>query len=192
MKRNLTEKSSPGSASSSAARSRPRILLGAAYSSIEPLGLLYLAGLARDLGWEPHIRLVRPGGFQAFAAAVGEIKPAVVGFTCFTGNHEPVYACFRRLKRDYPSVRLVIGGPHATYFPAMSLAFADNVAVSEGFDALARILRGEVGPGIVYPERLMDFPRPERKQFYCDYPEHRLNPIKNLISMTGCPFAALS
>lgn len=189
MKRRLPEKHPSCGASTSAARSRPRILLGAAYSSIEPLGLLYLAGLARDLGWEPHIRLVRPGGFQAFADAVGEIKPAVVGFTCFTGNHEPVYACFRRLKRDYPSVRLVIGGPHATYFPAMSLAYADNVVVSEGFDAMARILQDKVGPGIVYPERLMDFPLPERAQFYRDYPEHKLNPIKNLISMTGCPFA---
>jgi len=172
-----------------AKRSKPRILFGATYSSIEPLGLLYLSGLARDFGWEAHIRLVRHNDFTEFRRAVKDLKPEVVGFTCYTGNHMPVYACFDQIRRDYPGIRTVIGGPHATYFPKMSLGFADNVVVSEGFDALTRILKRETGPGIIYPTRLMTFPQPERSRFYKDYPEHKINPIKNIITMTGCPFA---
>lgn len=167
----------------------PRLLLGATYSSIEPLGLFYLAGLARDLGWEPHIRLVRNNDFSEFHAAVAKLRPAMVGYTLYTGNHKPLYAYFKCLQKDFPGIGRIIGGPHATYFPALSLAHADYVVVSEGFDALTRILRREVAPGIVLPRRILPFPQPERHQFYHDYPEHRCNPIKNLISMTGCPFS---
>lgn len=170
-------------------RSKPRILFGATYSSIEPLGLFYLSGLARDAGWEPYIRLVRHNDLTEFHQTIKELKPEIVGFTCYTGNHTPVYECFARIKKEYPGIRTVIGGPHATYFPKMSLDFADNVVVSEGFDALTRILKGTVGPGILYPTRLMTFPQPERRRFYQDYPEHKINPIKNIITMTGCPFA---
>lgn len=169
--------------------SSPRILFGATYSSIEPLGLLYLSGLARDLGWDPHIRLIRHNDFSDFHQTVAELKPEIVGFTCYTGNHRSIYTCFDRIRQEHPAIRTVIGGPHATYFPKMSLDFADNVIVSEGFDALTRILQGRAGRGILYPTRLMDFPQPERRRFYRDYPEHKINPIKNIISMTGCPFA---
>lgn len=168
---------------------KKRLLLGAAYSSIEPLGLLYLAGLARDLGWEAHIRLVRNHDFTEFHEAVEDLRPDVVGFTLYTGNHEPLYRYFDRLRKERPQIQRVIGGPHATYFPARCVAHADYVVVSEGFDALARILRGEAAPGILYPRRIMPFPQPDRRRFYQDYPGHRRNPIKNVISMTGCPFA---
>jgi radical SAM superfamily enzyme YgiQ (UPF0313 family) len=183
------EKTATTSTAQMVKKAKPRILFGATYSSIEPLGLLYLSGLARDLGWEPHIRLVSRNDFTDFCKAVKELKPEVIGFTCYTGNHLPVYACFERVKKDYPAIRTVIGGPHATYFPEMSLGFADNVVVSEGFDALTRILQRRVGRGILYPTRLMPFPQPERRRFYSDYPEHKINPIKNIITMTGCPFA---
>lgn len=170
-------------------RTRKRILLGSAYSSIEPLGLLYLSGLARDLGWDPHIRFVKNHDFSTMDEAVRELKPDIVGYTLYTGNHEPLYAYFDRLKKEHPGIATVIGGPHATYFPVKSIQHADYAVVSEGFDALTRILNGEAKPGILYPRRLLPFPRPERRPFYRDYPDHRRNPIKNVISMTGCPFA---
>ncbi|MFH0954260.1 MAG: cobalamin-dependent protein [Verrucomicrobiota bacterium] len=179
----------PNGAAPPAGRGKRRLLLGAAYSSIEPLGLLYLSGLARDLGWEPHIRMVRGHDFSVLDEAVRELKPEIVGYTLYTGNHTQLYAYFDRLRKDHPRIRTVIGGPHATYFPDLSLDHADNVVVSEGFDALGRILKGEAGRGVLYPARLMTFPLPARAQFYKDYPEHWQNPIKNVISMTGCPFA---
>lgn len=166
-----------------------RILFGAMYSSIEPLGLLYLAGLARDLGWEPHIRLVKNHDFSVMEEAIRDIRPEIVGYTLFTGNHEPLYAFFSRVKRLWPHIRTVIGGPQATYFPLKSAEHADNIVVSEGFDALSRLLTDRAGLGILYPTRLMSFPQPERERFYRDYSEHARNPIKNIISMTGCPYA---
>jgi len=52
-----------------------RILLGASYSAIEPLGLLHLAGLARDEGWEPKIHLVKNHNFTDFFQIVKDFKP---------------------------------------------------------------------------------------------------------------------
>ena len=49
---------------------KKRLLLGAAYSVIEPLGLLHLAGFARDLGWERKIVLVKEHDFETLFARV--------------------------------------------------------------------------------------------------------------------------
>ena len=38
---------------------KKRVLLAASYSVIEPLGLLHLGGLARDLGWERKYFLLK-------------------------------------------------------------------------------------------------------------------------------------
>ena len=45
---------------------KPRILLCASYSAIEPLGLLYLAGLARDEGYDRRFHLVKDHDFESF------------------------------------------------------------------------------------------------------------------------------
>ena len=65
---------------------RNRVLLAASYSVIEPLGLLHLAGLARDLGWERKIHLVPNHDFESFFEKVKDFKPDVVGFNVNTGN----------------------------------------------------------------------------------------------------------
>jgi len=59
---------------------KKRILLGASYSVIEPLGLLHLGGLARDLNWDRNYHLVKNHDFESFFEHVREFKPDVVGF----------------------------------------------------------------------------------------------------------------
>lgn len=167
---------------------KPRILLGATYSAIEPLGLLYLSGMARDLGWDAHIRLVRNDDYAEFDRAIRDVEPDVVGYTIYTGNHHALFDYFDRLGRARPNLRRIIGGPHATYFPEQARRHADYVVVSEGLDSLRRILVGTAVPGVLYPEQLVRFPLPDRTRFYADHPGHRKNPIKSLISMTGCPY----
>ncbi len=165
-----------------------RILFGASYSVIEPLGLLHLAGLARDEGWERKIHLVKDHDFESFFKKVKEYKPNVVGFNVYTGNHLQLHAAFQRLKKDYPNIVTVVGGPHPTYFPAESARNADYVVMSEGFGALRKILRGETNPGILPMEETERFPHPDRETFYKDYPQHAKSRIKSFISMTGCPY----
>jgi radical SAM superfamily enzyme YgiQ (UPF0313 family) len=168
---------------------KKRILFGAEYSLIEPLGLLHLAGLARDEGWDRKICLIKDHDFTEFFELVKDYKPDMVGFNVYTGNHIQLFKAFQQLKRDNPSTVTIIGGPHASYFPAEAAKSCDYVVMSEGFGPLRRILRGEADPGVLLSRKTETFPHPDRQTLYDDYPEHRDSAIKSIISMTGCPYS---
>ena len=167
---------------------RKRILFGASYSAIEPLGLLHLAGLAKSVGWDSKIHLVKNHDFGSFFEKVKDFKPDAVGFNVYTGNHTQLAEAFKKLRRDSPGIMVLVGGPHATYFPVDSLTYADYVIMSEGFGGLRHVLNGTAKPGILPMQKIEQFPRPDRRVFYADYPEHAASYIKSLITMTGCPY----
>jgi radical SAM superfamily enzyme YgiQ (UPF0313 family) len=164
-----------------------RLLLGAAYSIIEPLGLLHLGGLARDLGWDRKFVLVRNHDFSHLFDVVRDYRPDVIGFNVYTGNHLQTFEAFKRIRQDFPGIRLVLGGPHATYFPMDAVEVADDVVISEGFGAFAAILNGG-GRGIFPLKKTTRFPLPDRETFYAEHPDHAKSHIKSAITMTGCPF----
>ncbi len=64
---------------------RKRLILVARYYSIEPLGILYLAGAARDLGWDCKIVLVREFDFEPVYDAIRSWQPDLVGFQIWSG-----------------------------------------------------------------------------------------------------------
>src|SRR3989344_475226 len=169
-------------------KSKGRLLLGASYSVIEPLGILHLGGLARDLSWERNYHLVKDHDFEPFFEAVKDFKPNIIGFNIYTGNHLQLFEAYDRLKKDFPNIATIIGGPHATYFPSDSLLHSDYVVMSEGFHSLTKILNGEAEKGILTMTQKQRFPLPDREAFYREYPEHAKSKIKSFITMTGCPY----
>ncbi len=167
---------------------KPRILFGASHSVIEPLGLLHLGGLARDLGWDRNYVLIKDHNFNELLETVEDYKPDIVGFNIYTGNHLQLHEAYDKLKKDHPNIRMIIGGPHATYFPSESVKHSDYVVMSEGFGALEQILKGTSDPGIITMEGTRKFPHPDRINFYDKYTEYAKSHIKSFISMTGCPY----
>tara|TARA_Y100000310_G_C20684025_1_gene817817 strand:+ start:582 stop:2402 length:1821 start_codon:yes stop_codon:yes gene_type:complete len=165
---------------------KKRIVIGAALSTIEPLGPLYLSAIARQEGWEPHV-VLGTGDYSEIEEAVMELEPDILGFSQFTGNHLETESLFRRIRERRPDIELIVGGPHPTAAPRDSTRFADYVVFGEGFHALRTILRGEAERGIINPT-LEPFPVAYREQFYRDSPVHGKNAIKNIITGTGCPF----
>lgn len=165
-----------------------RILFGASFSAIEPLGLLHLGGLARDLGWERDYILIKDHDFEPFYDKIREFKPDLIGFNVYTGNHTQLHTALAKLRIDHPNVKVILGGPHATYFPVESLEIADFVVMSEGFKGLKKILSGAAAPGIVPPLGIEHFPMPDRDVFYEYSPYHANSKIKSVITMTGCPY----
>jgi len=166
-----------------------KILFGAKYSVIEPLGLLHLASVAKQEGFDPHVSLVRDREFRDFDAQVKRLSPEYVGFTVYTGNHLQTFEYLDSLRKRRPDIKVVIGGPHPTFFPADSSPHADYVVLSEGFGGLREVLSGRAQKGIVPIKAQEDFPPSEREGFYKAYPEHRANPIKSVITATGCPYS---
>jgi len=167
---------------------KKRILFGAAYSKIEPLGLLHLGGLAKDEGWEREYQLVKNHNFEPFFEKIKEFKPDIVGFNIYTGNHLQLFEAYNRLKKDHPNIQTIIGGPHATYFPSESSKHGDYIVMSEGFHSLRKILKGNTKPGIITMDLKEKFPQPDRETFYNEHHEHRDSYIKSFITMTGCPY----
>ena len=166
-----------------------KVLLGAKYSIIEPLSLLYLTGIAHEEGWQSKIALVENHDYTAFNKIVNEFKPNLIGFTLYTGNHLQTFDYLSQLKKNKKDIKIVLGGPHPTYFPKESINYADYVVLSEGFHSFRQILRNEVNPGIIPLTSQEPFPVPNRAEFYKDYPNHRNSPIKSVITHSGCPFS---
>lgn len=166
-----------------------KVLLGARYSPMEPMGLLYLSDVARQEGWEPKIAFANEGDFRDFHQQLAAFDPKVLGFTIYTGNHNLVFNYLKQLRETRKDLSVVLGGPHATYFPKEALKYADYVVLSEGFNSFRKILRGEAKPGIVALENQEGFPRNnDRSEFYRDHPGHSVNPIKSMITQVGCPY----
>src|SRR3989344_1773847 len=171
-----------------ASMKRKMLILAARYYSIEPLGILYLAGLASRAGWECRAVLVREFDFEPLYEAMRSLEPDLVGFQIWTGYHIPAFeACDRVRAMGFP---VVIGGPHATYFGDECLVHADFVVKGEGFRVFRQILDGLRPRGLQFdPERLAEgFPLPDRNVVYNAYPELGASPIKSIFCSVGCPF----
>ncbi|MEK6916963.1 MAG: radical SAM protein [Nanoarchaeota archaeon] len=166
-----------------------KILFGAAYSAIEPLGLLHLGGLARDLEFDRDYSLVKNQDYTEFHKKVDHYKPEFIGFNIYTGNHKSLYRYLKKLRKEFPEIKVILGGPHPSYFPYEVSQYADFVIVSEGFAGLKAVLTGTAKKGVIPPPKTpFIFPFPDRGKFYELYSEHRTSPIKSIITMTGCPF----
>jgi len=166
---------------------KKKVLLGAKYSVIEPLGLLHLSSIAKEEGWRPKIVLIKDNNFKDFDKTLNEFNPKYVGFTVYTGNHLPVFYYCDKLKERNKDIKIIFGGPHATYFPRESIQHSDYVVLSEGFNGFREILKDNLQQGIIPLTKQEDFPISDREEFYRNYPEYKNNPIKSIITQTGCP-----
>lgn len=171
-----------------ASRPLKRVLLVAAYSNIEPLGLLHLAGLARDCGYDRAIHLVANHNYASLHNFIEYYGPSIIGFNIYTGNHLQTFAAIADIRKAWPHIKIVVGGPHATYFPLACARHADWVVMSEGFKSFKDILLGVAKPGIIPFTQSMPFPAPDRQALYGRYIEFANSRIKSIIGMTGCPY----
>ncbi len=166
-----------------------RIVLVARYYSIEPLGILYLAGLVRQIkGWECKVVLVNEFDFEPLYQTVRDWKPDIVGFQIWTGYHLQAFRACDAVR--LMGVPVVIGGPHATYFDKECAHHADWVVKGSGFGALAKILQGSMPRVIHFDKKGREdpFPPPDRDIVYRAYPEIGASPIKSMFASVGCPF----
>ncbi|MFA5020184.1 MAG: cobalamin-dependent protein [Candidatus Pacearchaeota archaeon] len=166
-----------------------RVLLIAKESPIEPLGLLHLAGVAKEEAWESKIVLVKSQDFNSLDREILEFNPSLIGFTLYTGNHLQTFKYLSHLKITFPNIQTILGGPHPTYFPKECEKHADYIVLSEGLNAFRKILRGEANKGVLPLEKQEKFPIPDRTAFYNYSDKHNNSEIKSIITQTGCPFS---
>lgn len=164
-----------------------RLIFVARHEIIEPLGMLYLLGLARDLGWEAFPVLVKQFDFTPLYEAVKSFRPDLVCFSIWTGYHVLAFQAAEKVRAM--GVPVAIGGPHATFSTEQSADHADWIVKGDGFRAFRLLLQGSLEKGVYFnPKHDEDFPLPNRGLVYRHYPEFGKNPIKSIICSTGCPF----
>lgn len=130
----------------------------------EPLGLEYLgAGLKLD----GHVvELMDARLTPDIESACRHFQPHVVGLTGYTSQLNIIRDLAARLKANFPGIRIVVGGHHATVGPNdFNTPAIDAVVIGEGVFALREIVRAiEAGSGFLGIEGVA-VPTPEGMRF---------------------------
>lgn len=137
-------------------------------------------------------------------------KPHVVCYSMMFGSHWKYRDLCRDIRREFPGIYQVMGGPLTTFFPEVMTEFGlDAVCLGEGEIALPALLdnlsRGfpEKTPGFAYREpdgsirrndlqplvqdfSVFDFP--DRDLFYSQDALMREQEFKSFLSGRGCPY----
>ncbi len=170
----------------------------------EPLGIMCLSAVVKRLGC---LTAAVPANWRDLRAQVAAFQPDVLAFTATTGAHLTYEALAARVKREYPRLITIVGGPHPTYFPQMiekegidvicrgegELAFEEFVTrVEAGADfsdvqnLWVKLPDGRVRQNPLRPEiRDLDtIPFPDRELCARYYRRD----VRWLITTRGCPF----
>lgn len=127
-----------------------------------PLALAYLAATVRKAGYRPVI-VDGEAPLRPLARVMDEIPPetVLIGVTTTTLAWPAVRKSAAELRKRFPGIPLVVGGPHVTAFPIETLQYSDfDVGViGDGENSLLELLsRAATGrsltgvPGTVYRE----------------------------------------
>ncbi len=174
----------------------------------ESIGISSVAAVLKANGHEVDLLLVShtPDIIQA----VRDYDPQVVAFSALTGVHNAVLSLAQEIKRVFPQIVTVIGGPHPTYSPEVvekpgvdiicrgegelaMLELCDTLEAGKDIrriqnfwvkEASGEIFKNELRPLVA---DLDEFPFPDRELYY-KYDFIRDLPMKRFIASIGCPY----
>ena len=177
-----------------------RVILVMEKYIIEPLGVQHLLSIAKMLGWDAQVFLHENFDFAPLFEEANGVD--IVGFSLWTGAHQPVFRAADKLREQ--GISVVIGGPHATYYTEECAKHADWVAKGESFRIWRHILRSfntrrilpagvkRIDSKVFFDEnaKAEKFPLPNlgREVVYHRYPDLANSPIKSIMGSIGCPF----
>ena len=115
---------------------KPKILFGMRDDGdmTEPMNLMLLSALAKGLGFETDIWVMERDDLKE---TIQRVKPDIVAFSGITGSHKYYVQAAYSIKEIDPRIKVVVGGPHFTFFPGEILRHncIDALCVGEGDDA---------------------------------------------------------
>lgn len=98
---------------------------------LEPLGVLYLAGMLKKAGHE--VRAMLPNK-RAIARLFRAFQPDILAYSVISGWHQEYLALNQWIRTNLaPNALSVLGGPHPTYFPTFIYQDGvDAICIGEG------------------------------------------------------------
>jgi anaerobic magnesium-protoporphyrin IX monomethyl ester cyclase len=147
------------------------------------------------------------GGVRRLAKRIRDHRPELVGFTMMTYQYKSTYRVIEELKRTFPEVMFIVGGPHVSALEGKVLgecAAIDYAVAGEGevpmrelcqgtlVDRIAGLYyrrRGEIrcGGPRVFLDDLDQLPFPR----YRSYPLSRYTNEIEISTSRGCPHACI-
>lgn len=111
--------------------------------SLPPLGVAYLAAVARNNGHDVDIidfNDLKDAG--DFGRRIARRSPDVVGFSVQTNAMRIAFDCAETVRKLIPESTIIFGGPHPTVMPEHTLknSAADIVIIGEGEETFAELL----------------------------------------------------
>ena len=94
-----------------------------------PLGLAYLASVARQEGHEVRVvdSIAESLGFDEVEKIISAYSPDLVGITSTTSMIPDMYRVAGIAKAQSPDIKVVVGGPHVTFTPEGTLSESDDI-----------------------------------------------------------------
>jgi anaerobic magnesium-protoporphyrin IX monomethyl ester cyclase len=136
-----------------------------------------------------------------------EFKPDLLGFTVFTLHYKTVYDMISNVKSQFPYIKIIVGGPHASIQKGEVLkecSAIDYACVHEGEELIVDICRDtEINSikGLVYKENggikfngIRPFIEDLNKYGYPKLKKFELNKYASeilIISSRGCPYSCI-
>lgn len=115
---------------------KPKILFGMRDDGdmTEPMNLMLLSSLAKQQGLLTDIWVMERDDLND---TIKKVKPDIVAFSGITGSHKYYVQASYRIKEIDPGIKIIVGGPHFTFFPGEILRHGciDALCVGEGDEA---------------------------------------------------------
>lgn len=86
-----------------------------------PLGIAYLASALRRHNVETNLFDLHDYSWEEVTQVLKDTKPDVVGISCFTFGRTNSLRLARLSRQILPDATIIMGGPHATFFPEQML-----------------------------------------------------------------------
>ena len=171
---------------------------------IEPLGVAYLSAMAKKEGHNVDISVLNKDGKDTLKK-IENYNPGIVAYSCMTGQQNKFFNFNKIVKKFYPNVFTIMGGPHVTYFQkCIQDKPIDAICIGEGelaFIEVLEILESDGDLSKVQNIHTKNFQNPMRDLIYdldeLPLPDRDLLfsnselgefPFKIFMTSRGCPY----
>lgn len=176
-------------------------------SAFPLMGVMSIAAFVKKGNHE--VDLLLTGEEKNLLKKIGGVSPDVVAFPCFTGEQDWVIKTCQQIKKKYPKVITLLGGPHPTYYPQIiKEKGVDVVTLGEAEEAVFDLLnalekdksylripnlwvkrKGRIFKNSLrfLIEDLDSLPFPDRGIYY-KYDFLKKASVKQFLTARGCPY----
>ena len=176
---------------------------------VEYLGIMYLSSAVKKQGHNCAVAIGKDYKKDIYPKLIEE-KPNVVGISLMTFSQDWSLEIARNIKKDFPSIKIIFGGPHPTYFhdfinePEVDImvvgeaeqAFTELVSALEKNKPINKIknvhckIDGKIYRNPIRPvlKNLDELEFPDRNLYKLYSWKIGRKDNQNMIASRGCPF----